>query len=90
MTRIVLAGDLDPTRARSLRDQLDREARNPRPSIEVDLSRVSSLHPAAVNALILGDRLARRSAGSLRVVPPAAAAATRTLGRIGLVDPLVG
>lgn len=85
MTRIVLEGDVDPSVALGLRDRLDRATRIARPHIEVDLSRVSRLHAAAVNALILCERRAKRAAGSLRVIPPSSDAATRTMAHVGLV-----
>jgi len=86
MTRIVLSGNVDPATALSLRARLERETDVARPQVEVDLSRVVTLHAAAANALIRGQRRARRAAGTLRVIPPTAEAAARTLHHIGLVE----
>lgn len=79
MVTITLRGDVDPVAALELRTRLSRATRELRPVVEVDLTRVTSIHAAGVSALISAARQARRRRGELRLRPPLAARARREL-----------
>jgi len=84
MTVIQRSGDLGPLDALELRRDLDRATAELRPQITLDLSAVESLHPAVVAAVVRASRRARKAAGTVRLIAPTGAAASRTIGLVSL------
>ena len=79
METIVLEGDIDPVGALRLRSRLQHATSELRPIVNVDLTKVTSIHVAGVSALISAARTAQRNRGELRLTPPIADQAKREL-----------
>ncbi len=86
MSTFTLEGNLGPLDALALRSDLDGATDQPRPQVVLDLSAVESLHPAVVAAIVRASRRARKAAGTLRLVTPAAPRAARTIHLVSLPD----
>lgn len=88
MSVIELEGQVGPVEALALRVRLDQETAEIRPRVVVDLSRVDTIHPAVVAAVVRATRRARRVSGDIQLIAPAHGPAARVLDLISASDVL--
>jgi len=79
METITVAGDLDALAALDIRRRLDRATAGLRPQVTVDLRAVTSVHVAAVVALLEATRRARRNGGTVHINEPVTSQARHDL-----------
>ena len=85
MITISRHGVLGPIEALELRDELARAAHRSHRDVTLDLTDVSSLHPAVSAAIVHGAAKVRRQTGSFRLLQPAITDARRTLQLASIV-----
>lgn len=86
MERIELDGDLGPLRSFDLDLALGPITSSVRPSVTVDLSAATDIHPSVASVLIRHQRQARRQSGDVLVIAPKRADARRTLDQVGIIS----
>lgn len=85
MDVLALTGELGPANAREVSEALARITTQLRPTITVDCSEVTELHPAVASVIIRHRRQAQRQGGDLYVVGPADRAAAHVLDQVGIL-----
>lgn len=84
MITISREGELGPVEALELRDELAMVSYGPRCDVTLDLTHVSSIHPAVTAAIVDGAARVRRQTGSFRLVEPQGQNARRALSLVSI------